>query len=125
MGYEVPSRLMRCLDDFKGAENEEVVVLSEVLAADVNHGYEDFQCLQLLTFSSCQHLGEAEEVKVWSLQHLRTLCLSAQQQGSTAASSFLRFCFAGDFEVVLDAAQCWEAQPGILGQHGISSEYSE
>lgn len=117
---EAPPELVNKLTDFKDNPDEEVVILDKVLAADVNYGYEDLACMQVLEFGSGVR-GVAEEtplVKVRSLVHLRDMVDAARE-----TSGFLRFKLSTGLDVVLDATECRTSRNEILEQYAVPSEW--
>lgn len=106
---KVPADLQAKLFDHKEHPEEEVVVLSKVLAAEVNYGYEDFPSCQLLTFNG---------MKVQSLRQLRQMAMAGSEE------RFLRFVMSFHLEIVLDAELCWETHANILDQYGIKEDSS-
>merc|ERR1712217_683000 len=104
------------------SEDQEVVLLAKVLASEVNYGFEDFACLQLMEFGryseSGGHSVAGKMTKVQSLRHLRNLVLEAN-------TGYFRFRLANELEVILDAAECEAAGPEILRQHAIPRDCSD
>lgn len=128
---DAPPQLLQKLEDFREFEGEEVVVLAKVLAAEVNYGFDDFSCLQLLEFGAYTGGNAADMVKIRSLRHLRDLVTVAtranvlQSCGGGRRGAFMRFRLAGKLEVVLATAECEAAREEILRQHAIPRECSE
>lgn len=88
-------------------EGQEIVVLSTVLAADVNYGYHGIAPLQLKAVNTS---------KVKNLRHLYELVHSND-------SSFLEFDFVDATKVVLDTTKVRSSEEGILLQHSIPQPY--
>merc|ERR1711982_304234 len=96
---------------------EEVVMLSRVPAAEVNYGYEDLSCLQLLSVGAYSPAGDGSMVTVKSLRHLRDLVAGA-------VDGRLRFRFDSNTEVVLATAECIESAEDVLRQYAIPKAWS-
>ncbi|KAI3923050.1 hypothetical protein MKW92_006981 [Papaver armeniacum] len=90
---------------FKG---EQIVVLSQVLANEVNIGYEDMGNQQVLKFNG---------TRVKNISHLSHLVNSCQDK-------YLVFEFEDNFVAVLDREAATTASPCILKDYGIPSERS-
>ncbi|KAI3979068.1 hypothetical protein MKX01_016243 [Papaver californicum] len=90
---------------FKG---EQIVVLSQVLANEVNIGYEDMGNQQVLKFNG---------TRVKNISHLSHLVDSCQDK-------YLVFEFEDNFVAVLDREAATTASPRILKDYGIPSERS-
>lgn len=90
---------------FKG---EQIVVLSQVLANEVNIGYEDMGNQQVLKFNG---------TRVKNISHLSHLVDSCQDK-------YLVFEFEDNFVAVLDREAATIASPCILKDYGIPSERS-
>ena len=84
------------------------MLLSQVLAADVNTGYDDLSNLQVLTFN---------DAPVSSLAGLARAV-------ADCGDAFFRFGLDSGETVVLDAAKAREATPAILATHCIPSAAS-
>lgn len=131
-----PVKLLdRLLHGQKAAADEEVVVLSQVLASDATLGYEDLFNCQVHRFN-----GE----RVRNLRHLASLvdacCAKAKSEGgggeSTAAESsassssddekkhWMRFDLEYGEVVILDAGAAAAATADILAQHSIPAAAS-
>ncbi|CAE7252436.1 DEGP2 [Symbiodinium natans] len=117
---KAPPELQAKLWEHKTSPDQEVVVLAKVLAAEVNYGYEDFQCLELLSFGSSSEPSQTA-TNLKQLYDFTRLALGAVEAERPA---FLRFEF-NSAEVVLDVAQCGRSGADILRQHGIARECSE
>ncbi|CAN0417198.1 unnamed protein product [Pylaiella littoralis] len=92
----------------RSSSDEEVVILTQVLAHEVNVGYEGFANLRLLSFN-----GE----RVKSLKHLVRLADENQEE-------FLRFDLFQNRLVVLEAAAVPEATAQICEDNSIPSQRS-
>jgi S1-C subfamily serine protease len=107
--YDTPVRLLDKLFNAQAkSAGEQVVVLSQVLAAEVNVGYEDMTNLQVLAFN-----GQ----RVESLAGLAAAVASC-------AERFFRFDLDSGETVVLDAARARAATPAILATHCIPAAAS-
>ncbi|OLP92649.1 Protease Do-like 2, chloroplastic [Symbiodinium microadriaticum] len=124
------------IKEHKTSPEQEIVVLAKVLAAEVNYGYEDFQCLELLGFGSCSKKGcsdpgaEGPSQTAESLKQLYKYTSSLLGSKTSEPAAFLRFEFSPWFshldglEIVLDVEQCRRSGAGILRQHGIARDCS-
>ncbi|CAM9648988.1 unnamed protein product [Ectocarpus fasciculatus] len=92
----------------RASNDEDIVILTQVLAHEVNVGYEGFSNMQLLSFN-----GE----RVKSLRHLVRLADANRQE-------FLRFELFRDRLVVLEAAGVPEATTQICKDNSIPSPRS-
>ncbi|CAM9335614.1 unnamed protein product, partial [Hapterophycus canaliculatus] len=92
----------------RASNDEDVVILTQVLAHEVNVGYEGFSNMQLLSFN-----GQ----RVKSLKHLVRLADANQEE-------FLRFDLFRDRLVVLEAARVAEATKQICEDNSIPSARS-
>jgi hypothetical protein len=90
------------------ARGQQVVLLSQVLAADVNTGYDELSNLQLLTFN---------DLPISSLAALAAAV-------AACTDPFFRFGLDSGETVVLDAAKARQATPAILATHCIPSAAS-
>lgn len=121
---KAPPELQAKLWEHKTSPEQEIVVLAKVLAAEVNYGYEDFQCLELLSFGSCSDPGaEGPSQTAESLKQLYKYTSSLLGSKTSEPAAFLRFEFNG-LEIVLDVEQCRRSGAGILRQHGIARDCS-
>eukprot|EP00850_Spirogloea_muscicola_P009186 SM000051S17546 [mRNA] locus=s51:220822:226189:+ [translate_table: standard] len=108
--YETPVKLLdKMMHGMAEYDNEQVVVLSQVLANDVNIGYEDITNSQVLSLD-----GE----KIRNLQHLAHLV-------DTCPTEFLRFSLELQEVVVLEMKAARAATADILRDHCIPSDRSE
>eukprot|EP00850_Spirogloea_muscicola_P019028 SM000181S03553 [mRNA] locus=s181:225502:231751:- [translate_table: standard] len=108
--YETPVKLLdKMMHGMAEYDNEQVVVLSQVLANDVNIGYEDITNSQVLSLN-----GE----KIRNLQHLAHLV-------DTCTTEFLRFSLELQEVVVLEMKAARPATADILRDHCIPSDRSE
>ncbi|CAJ1399685.1 unnamed protein product [Effrenium voratum] len=115
---KAPAELQAKLWEHKEHADQEVVVLAKVLSADLNYGYEEFQCCELLRFG-------AGGAPVRSLKQLRAEVLAALRgEGEGGPAAYLRFCFSFNLEIVLDAEQCRTSHNEILRQYGIHQDCS-
>mmetsp|Transcript_1871 Transcript_1871/g.5092 ORF Transcript_1871/g.5092 Transcript_1871/m.5092 type:complete len:262 (+) Transcript_1871:3-788(+) len=106
--YEAPVHLLRRVHAFPEKEGEEVVVLSSVLPAKVNVGYEDIVNTQVKSFN-----GE----KVENLYHLVDMI-------ENCSLEYLRFDLEFDQVVIINTEEARNSTEGILSQHLISSAMS-
>jgi hypothetical protein len=107
--FDAPVRLLDQLFNAQAqAKGQQVVLLSQVLAADVNTGYDDLSNLQVLTFN---------DAPVSSLAGLARAV-------ADCGDAFFRFGLDSGETVVLDAAKAREATPAILATHCIPSAAS-
>ncbi|KAL5701457.1 Protease Do-like 2 [Ranunculus cassubicifolius] len=90
---------------FKG---EQMVILSQVLANELNIGYEDMGNQQVLKFNGIQ---------IKNIRHLAHLV-------DTCSSNYLVFEFEDNFLVVLEREACANASPRILKDYGIPFQRS-
>lgn len=88
----------------KKAPDQQVVLLSKVLVAEVNDGYDDFQNIRLLTFN---------HESVNNLRHLAFLL-------DTNKNDYLQFDMDGGETIVLTRDAVSISNDDILKQHGIT-----
>eukprot|EP00899_Mesostigma_viride_P028424 jgi/Mesvir1/8767/Mv02684-RA.2 len=104
--YEAPVKILdRMMHHMAKTQDEEMVVLSQVLAADVNIGYEEIVNTQVFEFN---------RVPIKNLRHLAELVEACREE-------YLRFDLEYNQVVVLDAKAALAASPGILETHCIPS----
>ena len=103
-----PVRLQDRLSAFREHEHEQVVVLFQVLRAELNHGY-TFTSLELEKFNG------NEVVTLAGLAAAVDLCLAGDEP-------YLNFAFVGGTRVVLSRAECLASSQAIMEQHGISKD---
>ncbi|CAE8605237.1 unnamed protein product [Polarella glacialis] len=131
---DAPADLQQKLREHKASHDEEVVVLAKVLAADVNYGYEDFSCLELLELGVHEEHASGSPLhvvhRIRSLRQLRCLVQEvllslpdSVRPGSPGP--LLRFQLSCGYQVVLDASACKAAQSEILEQHAIRQDCSD
>uniref|UniRef100_A0A5B7A483 Putative DEGP protease 2 isoform 1 n=1 Tax=Davidia involucrata TaxID=16924 RepID=A0A5B7A483_DAVIN len=89
-------------------EGEQIVVLSQVLANEVNIGYEDMGNQQILKFNG---------TRIRSIRHLAHLVDSCEDK-------YLVFEFENNYLAVLEREAATAASPRILKDYGIPSERS-
>ena len=107
--YDSPVRLLeKMLHGHVKEPDEELVVLSQVLAADINIGYEDVVNTAVDKFNG---------VKVRNLRHLVQLVEACQDE-------YLRFELDYNTVLVLTAAAARAATPAILETHSIPQRAS-
>jgi len=109
--YDVAPRALvhKALLGFKESTDQEVVVLSHVLADDLNYGYANYFNVELEKFNG---------LKVKNLKHLHTMIHSLEEE-------FARFDFADKTLVILDARQVKKRSKAILRQYAIPAAHSE
>ncbi|AFZ80273.1 serine protease, putative [Theileria equi strain WA] len=109
--YErAPHALLKPLSDMFATErDEEVVILSQILASDLTIGY-DFKNIRLV---------KVNDVKVKNLKHLEDILLK-----TTKDSKFVTFQFEHEIIVVLESDKVPLIESQILEQHAISSHKS-
>jgi hypothetical protein len=101
--------LDKLLHSMSQTEEEQLVVVSQVLVADINIGYEDIVNTQVLAFNG---------TPVRNLKHLANMV-------ETCDGQFLRFDLEYQQIVVLEAAAAKAATPEILSTHCIPSAMSD
>ncbi|KAG2497712.1 hypothetical protein HYH03_004449 [Edaphochlamys debaryana] len=124
-GSDAPVKLLdRLYHGFPSTPDEEVVVLSQVLACDATLGYEDIYNVQLLRFNGSP---------VRNLKQLSTLvreALAAEEQAAgeaaagadgvvAAAGGFLRFDLDYNEVLVLQAKDVLAMTPEVMRAHSI------
>jgi S1-C subfamily serine protease len=87
---------------------EQIVILSQVLANEVNIGYEDMCNEQVLKFNG---------IRIRNIHHLTHLI-------DSCTNKYLVFEFEDKYLVVLEREACSAASPGLLKDYGIPSERS-
>lgn len=102
-----PMPILACLDDYKNFEDEQVVVLFQVLASQVNFGYK-FQTVR------CEKFNDLE---LRNLAHLAELVDACKEE-------YMRFQIDGGKCVILDRVAAVEHGPEILEQHNIATDRS-
>jgi S1-C subfamily serine protease len=108
--FDSPVRLLDKLFNAQArAPGEQVVVLSQVLAAEVNVGYEDITNLQVMAFNGAP---------VANLAGLAAAVAACTER-------FFRFELDSGEAVVLDAARARAATPAILATHCIPAACSQ
>jgi hypothetical protein len=108
--YDAPVKLLdKLLHAMSQTEEEQLVVVSQVLVADINIGYEDIVNTQVLAFNG---------TPVRNLKHLANMV-------ETCDGQFLRFDLEYQQIVVLEAAAAKAATPEILSTHCIPSAMSD
>lgn len=103
-----PPALLALLAKYRSESGQQVVVLSQVLASDVNFGYQRLSCVRCLTFNG---------TPLHNLAHLVQLVDGCD-------SDFMRFGLEGDSVVVLGSKEARDAGPTILRDHAISADRS-
>uniref|UniRef100_A0A0C9RQ71 TSA: Wollemia nobilis Ref_Wollemi_Transcript_3394_2715 transcribed RNA sequence n=1 Tax=Wollemia nobilis TaxID=56998 RepID=A0A0C9RQ71_9CONI len=108
--YDAPVKLLdKLLYSMAQTEDEQLVVISQVLVADINIGYEDIVNTQVLTFN---------EVPVRNLKHLAEMVENCEEE-------FLKFTLDYQQIVVLGTKASKAATPDILATHCIPSAVSD
>ncbi|KAK9137015.1 hypothetical protein Sjap_007609 [Stephania japonica] len=105
IGLKLLAKARYSLAKFKG---EQIVILSQVLANEVNIGYEDMSNQQVLKFNG---------VLIKNIRHLAHLVDSCK-------TKYLVFEFEDNFLVVLEREAAVAASPCVLKDYGIPSERS-
>ncbi|KAK1299617.1 hypothetical protein QJS10_CPB13g00762 [Acorus calamus] len=105
IGLKLLAKARYSLAKFKG---EEIVILSQVLANEVNIGYEDMSNQQVLKFNGTQ---------IKNIHHLAHLVDSCKDK-------YLVFEFEDNFLAVLEREAATAASPCVLKDYGIPSERS-
>ncbi|XP_058077873.1 protease Do-like 2, chloroplastic isoform X2 [Magnolia sinica] len=105
IGLKLLAKARYSLAKFKG---EEIVILSQVLANEVNIGYEDMGNQQVLKFNGTRIRN------IWHLAHLVDYC----------KDKYLVFEFEDNFLAVLERESAAIASPCILKDYGIPCERS-
>ncbi|OMO77851.1 Peptidase S1 [Corchorus capsularis] len=106
MGLKLLAKARYSLARFKG---EQIVILSQVLANEVNIGYEDMGNQQVLRFNGTRIKN------IRHLAHLVTIC----------KDKYLAFEFEDSYVAVLEREAAMSASPRILKDYGIPSERSD
>jgi len=107
--YDAPVKLLdRYLHHHVASSGEQVVVIGQVLAADINVGYEDMTSTQVKTFNRQPFNNLKELVKLIN----------------ESKDDFLRFDCEYGKTVVLERKQAHEATADILKTHGIAHDRS-
>lgn len=106
--YEAPVHILRRSHEFPKKEGEQVVVLSSVLPARVNVGYEDIVNTEVLAFNG---------TKVENLFQLATLLEQCREE-------YMRFDLEFNQVVVLQTEEARESTEEILQTHLIPSRMS-
>lgn len=102
-----PVSILALFNEYKTFEGEQVVILFQVLAAEINFGYK-FQTVRMMEFNG---------VAVQNLRHVAELV-------DTTAERHMKFGLEGGKFVVFDSAEAREAGPKILEQHAITYDRS-
>mmetsp|Transcript_1851 Transcript_1851/g.5421 ORF Transcript_1851/g.5421 Transcript_1851/m.5421 type:complete len:526 (+) Transcript_1851:247-1824(+) len=103
-----PIPILAVVSDYQTEEITQVVVLFQVLAAEINFGHNKVQAVRILGLNG---------VKLRNLAHLAELVDSSQDK-------FLNFEMEGGKFVVLDRVKAMEDGPTILQQHAIAFDRS-
>jgi hypothetical protein len=107
--FEAPVKLLdKLLYGYKRTPNEQVVILSQVLNAKINVGYEYLTNTELLKFNG---------TRVENLCHLAQLIDETNEE-------FLRFDLEFDEVIVIEKSAAMEQSSQILVQHGIPTPRS-
>ncbi len=107
--FDSPVRLLDLLFNAQARKpGEQVVVLSQVLAAEANTGYEDLTNAQVLTFNG------------GAVDSLAALAAAV----AACTDRFFRFDLDSGETVVLEAQRARQATPAILATHGIPAACS-
>ncbi|XP_066370923.1 protease Do-like 9 [Miscanthus floridulus] len=108
--YDAPVKLLdKHLHSMAQSSDEQLVVVSQVLVADINIGYEDIVNIQVLAFN---------DTPVKNLKHLVTMVEECDE-------AFLKFDLDYDQLVVLETKTAKAATQDILTTHCIPSAVSE
>lgn len=108
--YDAPVKLLdKHLHAMAQSSDEQLVVVSQVLVADINIGYEDIVNIQVLAFNG---------TPVKNLKHLATMVEECNE-------AFLKFDLDFDQVVVLETKTAKAATQDILTTHCIPSAASE
>lgn len=108
--YDAPVKLLdKLLHSMSQSDDEQLVVVSQVLVADINIGYEDIVNTQVIAFNG---------TPVRNLKHLANMV-------EKCADPFLRFDLEYQQIVVLETQTAKTATPEILATHCIPSAISE
>ncbi|KAK9810951.1 hypothetical protein WJX73_000637 [Symbiochloris irregularis] len=102
-----PVPILALVTEYQEAVGQQVVVLFQILAAEINFGYK-FQTVQCLSFN-----GE-------DLPHLRSLA----QAVDSCEDKYMKFGLEGGKSIILDRAQAVREGPRILEQHAITFDRS-
>ncbi|KAG5002678.1 hypothetical protein AAZX31_10G021500 [Glycine max] len=105
IGLKLLARARYSLAKFKG---EQIVILSQVLANEVNIGYEDMGNQQVVKFNG---------TRIKNIHHLAHLIDSCKDR-------YLRFEFEDSYVAVLEKESVTTASPSVLSDYGIPSERS-
>ncbi|KAJ7551710.1 hypothetical protein O6H91_06G025500 [Diphasiastrum complanatum] len=107
--FDAPVKLLdKLLHSMAQTENEQLVVVSQVLVADINIGYEEIVNTQVLAFNG---------TPIQNLKHLATMVESCEDE-------FLRFELEYQQVVVLETKTAKAATHEILATHCIPSAVS-
>ncbi|KAL6606937.1 hypothetical protein ACP70R_042590 [Stipagrostis hirtigluma subsp. patula] len=108
--YDAPVKLLdKHLHAMAQSPDEQIVVVSQVLVADINIGYEEIVNIQVLAFNG---------TPVKNLKHLATMVENCNEE-------FLKFDLDYDQVVVLETKTAKAATQDILATHCIPSAMSE
>ncbi|XP_008659079.1 protease Do-like 9 [Zea mays] len=108
--YDAPVKLLdKHLHAMAQSSDEQLVVVSQVLVADINIGYEDIVNIQVLAFNG---------TPVTNLKHLATMVEECNE-------AFLKFDLDHDQVVVLETKTAKAATQDIVTTHCIPSAVSE
>lgn len=108
--YDAPVKLLdKLLHSMAQTEDEQLVVVSQVLVADINIGYEDIVNTQIIAFNG---------IPVNNLKHLAHMV-------ETCKEEFLKFDLEYQQMVVLEAKKAKAATPEILATHCVPSAMSD
>lgn len=102
-----PVQVLAMIPEYCSSPDEQVVILFQVLSAEINFGYK-YQTVQCLKFN-----GEP----VRNLRHL-----AAEVDGCTAR--YMKFGMEGGKSIILDREQARQDGPTILQQHAIAFDRS-
>ncbi|KAG0475735.1 hypothetical protein HPP92_015421 [Vanilla planifolia] len=106
IGLKLMAKARYSLASFKG---EQIVILSLVLANEVNDGYEDLENQQILKFNG---------TRIKNIGHLAHLI-------DTCKEKYLLFEFEENFLAVLDREHAFAASPSILRNYGIGERSAD
>ncbi|KAK9834040.1 hypothetical protein WJX81_005089 [Elliptochloris bilobata] len=102
-----PVTILAVLNEYMEKPEQQVVVLFQVLAAELNFGYR-FQCARCETFNGTELLN---------LEHLAEAC-------DSCTDVYMRFGLEGGKCIILERKQALDNGPHILEQHAITFDRS-
>lgn len=102
-----PVPILALVTEYQGKVDEQVVVLFQILAAEINFGYK-FQTIQCMSFNGTD------------APNLPALA----QQVDACSDKYMRFGLEGGKSIILDRAHAQREGPRILEQHAITFDRS-